>query len=761
MCCLLCAILAAVAVRLDAQTTTGTLSGTIVDPSGRVVAGARITVTDAASTHEVSAFSDAAGRYSITLGPGSYEVRVTAPGFDEHRAQATLIANQNTVADVALAIAAFAERTTATAAAPAARSDVSLESTALPTPVTAISHDELQRTNIAQDVGTIFRRVPGVLAHNINQGETGTAIKMRGFSSSTHGADTAAYVDGISQNVPSSAINHGMNDMSWLTPDMVERIEVIKGPFSALYGDQNRAGAVNIVTRSVARPSAALTLGSFGNKRLSGVYARPVGAAQVLLAGEYFDINGYRDNNSDTRGSIFAKVSLTRGNGAWSARAMYYKADWDAPGFLNVDAVDRGLVQPTDRDPTAPPLWGKGNRLNVVLTRTPAHGDEGLHVAVAFENYDRTRALGANLTDYNVQSDDRWFGQARAVENLVAGSRAAVAIGGEYRHDRGDSINRRWPSGTPGPNYSWNQDLDLSSYAALVQGQLKAASMLKLIGGTRYDWFDYDIVNRKLPAASVHYAKGVATPRGGVVFTPIKWLELFTNVGQGFRSPNQSEISPSGAVGPLGAPGGAPFGNLAVPKVRSYDFGATAAMNELWTVTVARYHTFNENEIIQVTPGVFDSVGDTVRNGFDIEAKITPSATTSIYGSLAEITEAKINNPPANSASLFLVPRHMVKAGLAQTLRTPAGAVLLNLDGYYMSGIPYFTGTPLLQSGVSRPYSRFDARGTFERGSVQYTGYATFQPRELSSEPLSVTAAGVFYDPRPKAEFGLTLRYGR
>jgi hypothetical protein len=101
----------------------------------------------------------------------------------------------------------------------------------------------------------------------------------------------------------------------------------------------------------------------------------------------------------------------------------------------------------------------------------------------------------------------------------------------------------------------------------------------------------------------------------------------------------------------------------------------------------------------------------------------------------------------------------MVKAGVAHTLSLPSGQLLLNGDGYYISGIPYFTGTPLLQRGVSKPYSRYDVRGTYELGRVQYTAYGTFQPSELSSEPIGVLAAGVFYDPRPKTEFGLTIRY--
>ncbi len=75
---------------------------------------------------------------------------------------------------------------------------------------------------------------------------------MRGFATQgTHGADTAVYVDGVPQNIPSiqSIASHGAVFLEWLPPELIGGIDVIKGPVSALYGDQNRAGAVDIRTR--------------------------------------------------------------------------------------------------------------------------------------------------------------------------------------------------------------------------------------------------------------------------------------------------------------------------------------------------------------------------------------------------------------------------------------------------------------------------------------------------------------------------------
>src|SRR5687768_8582216 len=131
---------------------------------------------------------------------------------------------------------------------------ITTDNLALPAGVTRLTADQLDGVNVSRDISNIFRRVPGVVANNIDQGDTGNGFRMRGFATQgTHGADTAVYVDGVPQNMPSSqaGAGHGPAFLEWLTPDMIGRIDVIKGPVSALYGDQNRAGAVGITTQTV------------------------------------------------------------------------------------------------------------------------------------------------------------------------------------------------------------------------------------------------------------------------------------------------------------------------------------------------------------------------------------------------------------------------------------------------------------------------------------------------------------------------------
>lgn len=86
-----------------AQTTGATLSGTITDAAGKVVANAKISVNNPATNQATQAETDSAGSYSVrNLSPGDYEVSVSAAGFDTKVAKVTLAAEANQTLNVAL-----------------------------------------------------------------------------------------------------------------------------------------------------------------------------------------------------------------------------------------------------------------------------------------------------------------------------------------------------------------------------------------------------------------------------------------------------------------------------------------------------------------------------------------------------------------------------------------------------------------------------------------------------------------------------------
>ncbi|MCW5625613.1 MAG: TonB-dependent receptor plug domain-containing protein, partial [Burkholderiales bacterium] len=234
------------------------------------------------------------------------------------------------------------------------KGSLSVGSEALPTTVTVIDEEEISRTNY-RDFTDLLRKVPGMNAFAYGQGDIGSPLRLRGFSANSHGGDTAVYVDGVPQNLPSASQGgSGMSDLSWLTPEMIERIEVIKGPFSALYGDQARGGVINIVTRKDGPSSVSGTMGRYDFGRLNGVLSTQTTRGSFFGVAELFHTGGFRDNSDIDRGNLFAKYTVPLEGGALGLRGNYYRADFNQPGYLSINDLNAGVVHPNQDNPYAP-----------------------------------------------------------------------------------------------------------------------------------------------------------------------------------------------------------------------------------------------------------------------------------------------------------------------------------------------------------------------------------------------------------------------
>ncbi len=749
----------------DQNTTaqsTVTLAGTITDASLTKLAGATVKIL---SSDKLSFQVDTSesGAFSIAGVPlGKAKISVTVRGVEVLARVIDVrpsLALNLTLTNNASSGLSMSEHIQVTATLDKAQTEVTTQAGGLPTLSTVIRTEQIEHSNVGRDVGDILNRVPGVAIATLPQGDIGNGIKLRGFFTRSHGADVSVYIDGAPQNLPASTIGGtGFNDMSWLLPELIDRVEVIKGPFSALYGDQNRAGAINIVTRDAAESRASMTYGRFGFVNTSAIFSRRTGPVQSLVAANFMRSGGYRQASDFLHGTFFAKETLHAGNSVWGLRGFYQGSNWNAPGFLLLSALQAGTVVATDRDTSSPKLFGDANRTNFTLTRRPNEGETGLFLTAYAERYNRRRATGANATTVNVQSDARWISGGRAVHTSFWRDRFGLTVGGEVRSDYGTGITRQQTSTGFTDTYLQDQNLNLLQYGSFAQGQAKLLPTLKLSGGLRIDGFHYDITNLKIPAASATYNKPVVTPKIGIAWSPKEQVSVFFNMGQGFRSVDQSEISPSGSAGPLGATGGNSITGNPPPKVTSYDYGFKAQLGSRWSTSAAGFYTLNQSEIVQVGAYTFSPAGDSTRLGWEAEAKFQATNALSFYANLTDIVKARLNNPANGISNQLNVPQYIPKAGIAYLHNVRRGSIALNLDGFYYSGFPYYTGTPLTLR-YTKPFARYDVRGSYYVGHVELTGFAQLQPYRFSSEAMFSSATGLSLDPAPHWNAGITGRY--
>jgi outer membrane receptor protein involved in Fe transport len=643
------------------------------------------------------------------------------------------------------------------------RARVTLDSTGLPAGLTVITPQELGTLNIGRDISNVFRRVPGVVANNIDQGDTGNGFRMRGFATQgTHGADTAVYVDGVPQNMPSSqaGAGHGPAFLEWLTPDMIGRIDVIKGPVSALYGDQNRAGAVAITTAEGAGvpSSVGVSLERYGGRRGSLVLStEPASGLHSLLVADAYRTDSFRRDGRLERDNLMWKLSGRIGEGLYSLRLNRYSSDSVAPGYLLLPDLQAGRVDPRATQ-YGLPGFGSGERSALVFNRRPAQGEEGWYATAYAESFERVRGIATSEVQHTVGADHRRFHGGRLAYNAVFGDRAALIAGAELRQDKGDALRRIWRFGMPTGSYINNQALDLGTWGLFAQGQYRFDGGFKLLAGVRRDWLDYDILNRKLPQASTGWRDAVTTPKLGAAWRVSPALDLFANIAEGFRSPAAEQISSSGTTGPLGARGGTVY-DVSPSKVRSLDLGFNAMPAPGWTLSGVVYRTLNQDEIVAQADGSYRSVGDTTRRGFELESRWQLSPAASVYGSYARILEARANNPLPNTGARLSVPRHQLKIGAEYRQPLGAGRLTLNADAYLTAGNPYYVGTPQTQLRTMPTYTRYDLKASYDWRQFQWSVFAVFQPHRFASDIAYGSAAGLLLAPQPRVQFGASMRY--
>jgi outer membrane receptor protein involved in Fe transport len=632
----------------------------------------------------------------------------------------------------------------------------------LPGAVTTVTAEDLATLDIGRDISNVFRRVPGVVANNIDQGDTGNGFRMRGFATQgTHGADTAIYIDGVPQNIPSSqgGAGHGPAFLEWMTGDMIDTFDVIKGPVSALYGDQNRAGSVAIRTREggAATPSsAAVTLESYGGRRGSLVLSTEHGAVRSLVVADRYRLDGFRHGAKTDRTNLFWKLSTNIGDGIYSLRASYYKSDYAGAGYLSLPAMEAGL------DPHSTmynlPGFGDAERKTVVFNRRPANGDAGWFATAYAEDFQRSRAIQTSTTQHTFGYDDRDIVGARGGNTWTFGEVGVLTVGAEARSDKGDALRQQYRNFQPTANYVNSQDLDLLTYGAFVQGQYRVLPTVKLHAGARYDKFDYDIVNRKLPAASTAYKGSVVTPKYGAIWNVMPDVELYANIAQGFRSPAAEQISSSGSLGLLGAAGGRINAGIDPSRVRSHDLGFNARPLGGLNVSGAVYYIQNDDEIINTAPDVFVASGQTTRQGLELDVRYHFDSAFSTYLSYGRILRARLDNPAAGTGPRLSVPEHTWKAGAQYRSAMGPGRLTLTGDVYVTSGNPYYMGTPLVERDMPT-FVRYDVKATYDLGKFQGALFATVQPHKFASDIAYGTAGGLLVVPVPQATAGASLRY--
>lgn len=635
------------------------------------------------------------------------------------------------------------------------KAKISIKSETLPSQVQIITKEDIERLD-ARDFYDIFRKTPGIKPAPYGQGEVGAPFQIRGHGMA-HGQNVAIFIDGVPQNYPSVAQGgNGMSDLSWLTPELIEKIEIIKGPFSALYGNFALGGVVNIITkRKDASPSVSVSGGSFGAHRALGLISKETWQPTPLVSFEYYSTDGYRDNSDYRKMLFFPKITLPILDGNLSARLSYYKSDWEAAGYLRVNEVKDGTVSrksainPTDN--------GEHEKYTLVINYTPMSGEKGLYMDAYIEGYEKHRIAQFRGSNQTEQEDDRGIYGGKIFYNLMPTDHLAFTPGIEIRYDSGDARVYPTTNGqkTGNPTADWGiKQLNLSAF---LQAQAKVIEQLKLVGGVRYDYFNIDVQNRLITVPADYSGKadmGIFTPRIGLIVTPFKNLNIFANKGMGLRSPAASEMSPN-------TPARAKNFDLEPAKVHSWDAGFNTTLFEKLYLAFSYYQTEMEKEIRIV--GNDTITGDSERDGYEVETKFYATPELALFANYSWL-DAKWKDPTVagqkpGQHKIADLPEHLISGGIEATKQTGKDSKLL-LDLYYsyIGSGPYYVGTETTPRKIP-VYDRYTAKATYKLKNWSTFVSTVYQPREYSSDVLFSSSGFVNFNPKPEWDVSAGVKY--
>lgn len=526
------------------------ISGTVRDLSGSVVAGATIAVRDGSKDLQVVSGPD--GRFTLTTSTSSEVVLVVrAAGFAELR---RTLAPGSTNVELVLTPSSVQETVTVTATRSERRTgDV-------PASVNILDQQDIKESPalVADDLlrqiptFSLFRRTSSLASHPTAQG-----VSLRGIGPSGV-SRTLVLVDGVPNNDPFG----GWVYWSRVPLESSERIEVVDGSTSSLYGNYAMGGVINFVTNPPT-PKTLDVKAQYGNRstpKLDFLGSHVWGKLGLTVDGNVFDTDGYPIVRASERGKVDNNAAARFWN--LNVKLDYTPSDrvhaFVRTGYFDENR-DNGKASTIDGTEEAnDTIWRAYS--GGVRARMPDASELQATVFTDFETFH------SNFLAVPAATPPRSLGRmtltqavpTKSVGGMVQWSRA---LGTRQYFSAGTDI--RWVDGDSEENgldaqrgtqviLLRNSGGTQRNAGFFVQDLITPTSQLILTLSARVDsWRNYDGHNLEtsLIGAQVNNVPSlpdrsdtVASPRAAARYHLTHRLDVWGDLGWGFRAPTLNEL---------------------------------------------------------------------------------------------------------------------------------------------------------------------------------------------------------------------------
>jgi iron complex outermembrane receptor protein len=423
----------------------------------------------------------------------------------------------------------------------------------VPAAVTVLDADAIQLGQQQLSLDEALRRVPGVFLQDRSNFAQDLRIAIRGFGSrSSFGVrGIRIFVDGIPATLPD-----GQTQLDSIDLGSTQRIEVLRGPASSLYGAS--AGGVILIESergtTPPRSEARVAFGDYGYRRYQSKAGGGVGPVTAFASLSRLEQGGYRDHarteNVMLNGNLRVRIDDSSDFGV--ALNVVHAPVADDPGGLTAAEVasDRRQAAPNNRRFDA----GESvDQQQLGLVYRKAFGD---HHAVEAAQYTGWRQFDARLPfGSGGRVDlDRFFsggGLRYVYTDEIFGRDNRLLLGVDVEAQR--DVRKRFDNdlGRRG-SLRFDQDENVTAVGVYLQEELRLLETLELTAGVRYDRVAFD-VDDGFPGDGNdggHLDFDEVSPRAGLLWSPHPAFHVFANVATAFETPTTTELAdPSGAGG--------------------------------------------------------------------------------------------------------------------------------------------------------------------------------------------------------------------
>jgi iron complex outermembrane receptor protein len=501
-----------------------------------------------------------------------------------------------------------------------------------------VIRDGRAQVNISESLGA----VPGLQARDRQNYAQDVQISVRGFGArSTFGIrGLRLYVDGIPATFPD-----GQGQITNVDLGSVDRIEVLRGPYSALYGNSS-GGVISVFTEEgAAKPAIDFSLlaGSNGELRLgtklSGSTGQGAGSFGYVLSGSHFKTDGYRDHSAADRNIGNAKLvyrldessSLTVIANSVSLPMAQDPLGLSRAQFeANPRAVDPSALQFNTRKTVSQTQGGliyerrldSANTLRALVYDGHRATEQFQSIPVATQSNPLHPGGVIDLSSDYSGTDLRWTNRG-----MLANAPYSVVLGVTYdtldQHRLGYlNFTGSGASAVTGVKGALRRDENdtVKSFDQYLQAEWQLTPAWSVSAGLRHSSVHfvsddhYIVGNNGDDSGSANY--GATLPVLGVMFAVNERLHLYATAGRGFETPTLNEL----AYQPSGAPGL----NFSLQPARSdnLEVGAKTRFEGIGDLNIALFDTQTQHEIVTLTNvggrSTYQNAGATRRTGIEV-----------------------------------------------------------------------------------------------------------------------------------------------